>query len=69
MQIIAESGMVHTTTVFITFLVSASGSNAVYIAADMVNIPIIAHLQKVDHVTIKSLPTAGTMLFLLVPLK
>ncbi|KAF7764033.1 hypothetical protein Agabi119p4_8570 [Agaricus bisporus var. burnettii] len=36
MRSIAESGLIYTTTVFVTFLVSASGSNAVYIAGDMV---------------------------------
>ncbi|EKM77395.1 hypothetical protein AGABI1DRAFT_130477 [Agaricus bisporus var. burnettii JB137-S8] len=35
MRAIVESGLIYTTTVFVTFLVSATGSNAIYIPADM----------------------------------
>jgi hypothetical protein len=40
MRVIAESGMIYTMAVLVTFLVSASRSNAVYIAADMASISL-----------------------------
>jgi hypothetical protein len=36
MRLIAESGAAYTTMVFITFVVSATGSNALYLTSDMV---------------------------------
>jgi hypothetical protein len=49
MRAIAESGAVYTTIVFATFLVSASGSNAVFITADMASTSTyISNQQVVD---------------------
>lgn len=59
MRAIIESGLIYTTTGFVTFLVSASGSNALYIAADIVSISMHMSDQQVNYVTIKSLQTAG----------
>jgi hypothetical protein len=45
MQSIAESGAVYTTTVFAVFLASALGSNAIYLAVDIVSDSTVSNQQ------------------------
>ncbi|EKM77396.1 hypothetical protein AGABI1DRAFT_93465 [Agaricus bisporus var. burnettii JB137-S8] len=60
MRVIAESGMIYTTTVFVAFLASVSGSNATCVVATMASVSIhISKQHKVDYVTIKALQAAG----------